>query len=44
MKYFINFVVLFSLFGCGTYIRRSVTISVTNKEEKKEVYRINEIR
>lgn len=35
MKYFIIFIILFSLFGCGSktkyYTKRTVTASVTNK-------------
>lgn len=48
MKYFIIFIILFSLFGCRSktkyYTRRIVITSVTNKGEKKEVYRMIEIR
>lgn len=48
MKYFIVFMVLFSLLGCESktkyYTRRTVITSVTNKGEKKEVYRMIEIR
>ena len=41
MKYFIVFIILLSPFGCGTkpkyYTRRTVTASVTNKREEREV-------
>lgn len=48
MKYFIVFIMLFSLLGCGAkpkyYTKRTVTASVTNQGEEKEVYRMTEIR
>ena len=48
MKYIIIFIILFSLFGCGSkpkyYTRRTVTASVTNQGKEKEVYRMTEIR
>jgi predicted small lipoprotein YifL len=48
MKYFIVFMVLFSLLGCGSktkyYTKKTVTASVTNQGEEKEVYRMTEIR
>ena len=48
MECFILFIILFSLFGCGSktkyYTRRTVTASVTTKGEEKEVYRMTEIR
>ncbi len=48
MKYFIVFMVLFSLLGCRSktkyYTKRTVPASVTNQGEEKEVYRMTEIR
>lgn len=48
IKYFIVFIILFSLFGYKSkpkyYVRRIVTASVTNNGEEKEIYRMTEIR
>lgn len=48
MECFILFIILFSLFGCGSktkyYTKKTVTASVTNQGEEKEVYRMTEIR
>lgn len=48
MKYIIILVVFLSILACTNqdkyYTKRTVTASVTNKGEEKEVYRMTEIR
>lgn len=48
MKYIIILVVFLSILACTNqdkyYTKRTVTASVTNKGEEKEVYRMTEIK